>query len=114
MNIDRRHNVIFVSEGKKKHPVDLNVVLKIKAADDKSAIHFLNDRVLVLHQPLSYFVQVLKNRHFIQASNQCLLNIEFISELRKGARAMAILSDYTVEPVHASKVKLIESLFTEE
>jgi DNA-binding LytR/AlgR family response regulator len=110
MNADRFSNLIIIVENNKKHPVDLNVVLKIKAADDRCNIYFINDRVLSVQQPLDYFEDLLKNHAYFRINRSCLINLNFLQNIANGSRNKVILSDNSFEIISQMKAQKLKTL----
>jgi DNA-binding LytR/AlgR family response regulator len=112
MNADRFSNLIIIVENNKKHPVDLNVVLKIKAADDKCYIYFINDRVLSVQQPLEYFENLLKNHAYFKINRTCFINLNFLQNIAIGSRNKVILSDNSFEIISQMKVQKLKNILS--
>ena len=99
MNAGKMDNLLVVTDNKKKHPVDVRIVVKIKAEESLTCIHFLNNRVLKVNQGIRQIEEIFKPFHFIKIHKNCLVNPQFLDGLKPGKTAMALLSDDTQEPV---------------
>lgn len=111
MNAGRMDHLIVLTENRKKHPVDLRVVVKIKSDGDHTCIHLLNNRVLKFSKNFKYFEDMLQPFFFLKISKHCMVNYQYLEGFKPGKTAKAILSDGSEEPVSRLYRKHLFAIF---
>jgi DNA-binding LytR/AlgR family response regulator len=103
-------NLIVVSDSdNKKHPIDVHVVVKVKAEDGMTKVYFYNHRILVFDMSIKAFDEILSPHGFIKIHKACIINPAYLEGVKPGRIAMARLSDDTEEPVSREIRKILST-----
>lgn len=113
MRADRISNLIVVTDNNKKHPIDVNIVVKVKAEDGMVKVHFLNNRSLSFDKNIRYFEEILSQHGFIKINRTCLINPQHLEGIKPGKSAIAIMSDMSEEPVSREVRKTLSTYILE-
>lgn len=100
-------NLVIVSDGNKKHPMDVHVVVKVKSENGFTIVYFYNHRILSFQKELSEFQELLLPHGFLKINKHCVVNPNYVESIKPGKIALAQLSDGSEEPVSRESRKTL-------
>jgi len=106
-------NLVIVSDGNKKHPMDVHVVVKVKSENGFTIVYFYNHRILSFSKELNEFKELLLPHGFIKVNKTCIVNPNYVESIKPGKIAHAQLSDGTEEPVSKESRKSLTTYLLE-
>lgn len=106
-------NLVIVSDGNKKHPMDVHVVVKVKSENGFTIVYFYNHRILSLQIEFKELQELLLPHGFIRINKYCLVNPYYVESITPGKIALAQLSDGTEEQVSRDSRKILSTYLLE-